>query len=138
MVNEITTAIAQKLSSFDGEVYIDHLPQGFTEPCFFILLLTMNTKQIIGDRYLLTCNYNVRYYSKAVRPARELGSVADRLWLALEYVKLPSGDMRGAELSCRIHDGVLHFFVQYDMFVLKKRAQEPYMRTLEQQQKLKE
>lgn len=142
MLNEVTTAISQKLDEVFGETYevhIDELPQGFTEPCFFILTLQATQKQIIGDRYFREHGFDIHYYPQAIEsPARELNEVADRLWMALEYIYLADGATRGTDMRRDIQDGVLHFFVNYNAFMIKQTESIPRMQTLKQRQKIKE
>lgn len=142
MVNEITIAISQRLDDVFGEdyeVHIDELPQGFTEPCFFILTLQATQKQIVSDRYFREHSFDIHYFPRdADCPARELNEVADRLWMVLEYIHLDDGPIRGTEMRRTIEDGILHFFVNYNAFMLKQSEPIPRMRTLKQTQKIKE
>lgn len=139
MLNNILAAISQRLDDvFCMEIYIDQLPQGFEEPCFFILTLRSNQKQIVGDRYYREHSFDVHYFPKSQHcPAREINEIADRLFMALEYVPLPDGLARGTDMRREVQDGVLHFFVNYNVFVLKQNDPIPRMRTLRQVQKLK-
>lgn len=140
MVNEIITAISQRLcEAFDDpEIYIDKLPQGFDEPCFFIRALQAGQKQIIGDRYFRTHGFDMHYFpAERCNVAREINEVADRLWMALEYIDLPNGPMRGTQMRREVEDDVLHFFVNYDTFIFKVHDRGAKMRTLQQKQKIK-
>lgn len=142
MVNEITTAISQRLNDVFNqayEVHIDKLPQGFKEPCFFILTLQANQKQIVGDRYFRAHSFDIHYYPQVIEsPARELNEVADRLWMTLEYINLVDGPICGTDMRCTIEDDVLHFFVNYNSFMLKQRDPSSRMRSLKQTQRIKE
>lgn len=139
MIDDIITGIAQSIARYfsDCEIHIDKLPQGFQEPCFFIRPLSCTQKQIIGERYCRTHGFNIRYYPKSRNPAKELNAAADILCWALEYITLSNGEIRGTDMHYEFHDEVLHFFVNYDVFVFKKRDRGPFMRYLKQVQKIK-
>ena len=67
-----------------------------------------------------------------VQPSRELNRVADILMDGLEYITLGDGSLlRGNGRSHRTEDGVLTFFVSYNMFIMKPEPQEEPMEGLE-------
>lgn len=141
MVNEIRAAIAECLDGLvpEAEIYMGDIAQGFTGPCFFILASSSEQKQVIKDRYVRQHVFDVQYFPRdTYLPAAELGKAEALLWMALEYVELADGPIRGTEMRTQIMDGVLHFFVQYDVFVMKKQKQLPVMEKLRQVQKIKE
>ena len=51
----------------------------------------------------------------------EAYSLIDKLFDELEYVRMLNGDLiRGTDMHAEIEDGVLHFFVNYNLFLIKK------------------
>ena len=123
MLNEIMNAISQKIRSVFGseyKIYFDEIAQGFKEPCFFISLLQANQKQIIGNRYFREHFFDIHYYPKSTAGiTREVNEVTDKLLMALEYISIGGDLIRGTKMKHEVHDDVLHFFVNDDVFVKK-------------------
>ena len=60
------------------------------------------------------------------------GAVTERSRLSLIHISLEDGSLlRGTGRSHRTEDGVLTFFVSYNMFVMKPESQEASMEGLE-------
>jgi hypothetical protein len=56
-----------------------------------------------------------------------MNAIADRLYDALEYISIGEDLLRGSNISHELIDGVLHVYVEFNMFVLKKTAAEELM-----------
>lgn len=57
-------------------------------------------------------------------------SVAERLFVALEYIPMVDGlPLRGMSMKFKTIDGVLHFFVNYNPIVIQPKEENP-METL--------
>lgn len=130
MVNEILTGISVKLNQVFGEgyeIYGDSdVVQGLTEPCFFIAILQPSQSKLIGQRYFREHPFDVQYFPKESRNNIELHDVASELFEALEYITLLSGDLvHGTSMEYEIVDGVLHFKVNYNMFLRKEAKLDP-------------
>lgn len=138
MVNNIMDAISIKLDSefnadSDGyRIYADtDIIQDLEEPCFFIAVLQPSQKPYIMGRYYRAHPFDVHFFPATNYDNTELTGVADRLFEVLEYVTMTNGDMlRGTDMNYNIEDGVLHFFVSYNMF-LKTENTEESMETLD-------
>ena len=50
---------------------------------------------------------------------------------ALELISVDGNTVRGTVMHSEFVDDVLHFFVNYDMFVYKGQTKEPAMETVE-------
>lgn len=120
-INDVVNAIAIKLHETFGEgytIYTESIEQGFQEPCFFIVLLEPNIKQMIGNRYHKALPFDIHYFGQGSIDAY---NTADKLMTNMEYIKCLNGDLlRGTKMSANLVDGVLHFFVNYNMFVIKE------------------
>lgn len=135
MLNDIMDAVTRRLDELFGEghtIYTDAVEQDLKEPCFFVQFLEPSEKPMIGQRYFRQADMCVQYFhSDTPQPSRELNQVADILMNGMEYITLASGDLlRGTGRSHRVEDGVLSFFVSYNMFVVKKQAKEEPMETI--------
>lgn len=132
MVNEIITGISQAIFSEFGDsckIYDENVKQGFKEPCFFIAQISSSESQRLGSRYHRPSLWDIHYFPKNGRAeAREVG---ERLLCALEYIELPDGPVRGTKMEYRLEDDVLHFFVNYDLFIYKVTEPDENMDDLE-------
>lgn len=134
MLGDIITGIAKALGAAFGSeyrVYENDVQQGMTEPCFFIAALRPEQTQLLGDRAIWRNPFDIQHFPKEPGTNAELYSVAARLMYALRYITLPGGDLlRGRSISYETVDGVLHFFVSYNMIVNIPR-ELPVMETLD-------
>lgn len=135
MTNDIIKGIASALKGTFGsgcDVYAEDIPQNFTEPCFSILHVMSDRSAKLPNRYLSRNKFDVHYFPKSEHQAKgEMRSVGESLFLTLEYINVLDNLCRGTKMSYEIIDGVLHFFVNYDMYVAKETEREPDMTTLE-------
>jgi len=131
MINNIVNAISIKLNLVFGDAYtkyIESIEQGLQEPCFFIKLLTSDQTQIIGKRYFRQQPFDIHYFPSTEDANAEMLNIADSLNDALEYITLENGDvLHGTKLNGEIIDGVLHFFANYNLYVIKTEVVADYM-----------
>lgn len=125
MLNKIIDGISLKLNQVFGdgyEIYGDtDILQGLKEPCFFIAILNPSHKKLIGQRYFREYPFNIQYFPKNEEDNIELNEVASELFDALEYIPLSDNDsVRGTAMNYTIVDGVLHFMVNYNVFLRKE------------------
>lgn len=133
MLDDIITGIAKALGATFGDafrVYENDVKQGLTEPCFFIAALRPEQTPLLGDRAIWRNPFDIHYIPKGGGTNAELYHVAEHLMFGLRYITLPNGDMlRGTSISYEVVDGVLHFFVHYNM-VVNIIKEHPAMETL--------
>ena len=126
MYNKLIEGIANALHDSFGEditVYINGVPQGFKEPCFFIAPISFSRRKMISSLYDTRNSFDIHYFP-AERKA-ELLSAADKLMCEMEYIKLENGDLlRGIDMNFNIVDNVLHFFVRYDFHIMEEKEYE--------------
>ena len=134
MVNDLIDAISIKLNQVFGDgkrIYSETVKQGLQEPCFFIAVLNPLQTQMIGNRYFRQHPFDIHYFPAVQDNTNELQEMASNLFDALEYITLTNGDLvRGSEMHYEVVDGVLHFFVDYNMFVNKVEVPADNMETL--------
>lgn len=123
MVNKLIDGLSLKLNQFFGDgfsIYSEETEQGFQRPCFFITILSPSQKNLIGNRSLRQYPFDIRYYPTIQGNNNELQSTASSLYEALEYVQLIDDDLiRGTKMYHEVVDGILHFYVNFDMVVTK-------------------
>ena len=74
---------------------------------------------------------DIHYFPTSGRNNTELFTVAGDLMECLEFITLPNGDvLHGTSMSYEVQDGVLHFFVNYNL-TLRRETEETAMETLE-------
>lgn len=61
---------------------------------------------------------------------KECYAVAERLFSCLEYLEVNGERTRGTRMRYEITDGILNFFVNYDMFVRRIEEPVPVMETV--------
>lgn len=142
MLNQIISGISSALTAaFGGEaaVYSEGTGQGDHAPCFFIVPLSPTQTQIIGNRYRLEHPFDIRYFPGEVQEREsKMNGVAEKLMLVLEYVETEAGLLRGTKMHYEKTDGVLHFFVNYNMHVRRDIPKEDPMNELTAESGLKE
>ena len=131
MINSIIAGISIALNQEFGDGcknYTEEVKQGLEEPCFFISCIHPTHKLLRGRRYLQENMFCIQYFPQDKRQANEeCNAVADRLFFCLEYVTVTGDLVRGTKMRSEIVDGVLNFFVNYDMFVYKMSESVPAM-----------
>jgi hypothetical protein len=134
MLNETTIGIAQKLNQVFGdgyEIHIDEIGQGLKEPCFLIVNLKGGQEQEIGTLYNRDQSFDIHYFPKDKKKiTREVNDIADTLNMELEYITVGGNLVRGTEMKHETVNGVLHFFVNYDIRVRKVVEPDEFMGTI--------
>lgn len=135
-IDEVKASLVKRLDELDSQipVHTEQIKQGFKEPAFFVLLLNSAQDREVDRRYRRALLFDVHYFpSKGSKPNAECHSMADRLYEALEYVSTPSGLVRGSRMRHEVVGGVLHFFISFDLQLLRQKAVEPKMQTIDQE-----
>lgn len=134
MVNELIKGVSIKLNATFGdgyEIYVKDVKQGLKEPCFFIAVLQPERRPMLGPRSFQTNPFDIHYFPEDETDNGEMIGVAERMMDALEMITLLNGDLiRGTNRKYEIVDGVLHFFVNFNMHLIKPVDATP-METLD-------
>lgn len=127
MLNEIIRGISIKLNSVFGDgyaIYQDDVAQGLEEPCFFIAVLKPEWSPLLGRRAMMRNPFVVQYFPTDSGQNEEMYQVADRLMEALEFIILLNGDLlHGTDMNYEVADGVLHFFIHYNLPLIRPEEQ---------------
>ena len=128
MINKIIDGICEALhSEFGYEIYTETIEQGLQEPCFSVLCLNPAVEQVLGVRYFRTNQFCVHYFPSSAEKRSECGSVMERLFNALEIITVDGDFVRGSDIHSEMDEGVLHFFINYNMYVYKETEEPPIM-----------
>lgn len=140
LTNEITDGIGKALSKeFPGcEIYQNDVEQGLTEPCFFIMPLTVSRVQMVGARWRQDMPFQITYIPEFGRENRNMNEIAARLYLALNFVEGNGGNLHhGYQMRHEIVDDTVQFSVNYTAFLILP-DDIPEMEQLKQETTLKE
>lgn len=135
IVNEILYAVTRRLNELYPEypIYTDSVEQGLEEPCFFVNILEPSRKTMLGGRSYQQNGFCIQYFPEDLpQRSEELNAVADCLMDEMEFITLQDGShLRGSGRSYRVADGVLSFFVSYNLFLIRKEEKEDTMKEIE-------
>lgn len=130
MINKIIDGISVAINAEFGddyEIYTESVEQGLNEPCFSILCLNPTNEQFLGRRYFRKNQFCIHYFPKSEEKNKEINEVRERLFECLELVTVDGDLCRGTNMSSETSNGVLSFFVNYDMFMYKMQEGTPTM-----------
>jgi hypothetical protein len=130
VIQSIIDGICRKLKSEFGDgfrIYTESIKQGLSEPCFYIQALEPASTQFFGKRYFRRHPFIIQYFPESGRPKEECNKVQEKLYLALEHIAVNGDLTRGEKMHGEYSDGVLNFFVNYDMFVYVKGGEPDKM-----------
>lgn len=132
MIKKIMEGISIKLNQVFGDgvqIYLDGATkEELKEPYFSILLLSLAQKDMIGTRKFRSNSFDIHYFPEIKGSNLELQGMASNLYEALETITLTNGDLiRGTKMNHDVVDGVLHFFINFDMYVKKVTVPEDKM-----------
>lgn len=132
MINSVIDAVSRALNGEFGddyEIYCEEMEQGLKEPCFFITIIEASVQPYPGKRYIRRNQLCLQYFTSSTAKNVECEETAIRLEECLEYINLDGGQIRGTDMSHKVHEGVLNFFVNYNMFV-KRIENDEQMKSL--------
>ena len=140
MINKIIDRISVAIGSTFGdshEIYTESVEQGLKEPCFSILCLNPTVQQFLGKRYFRANQFCIHYFPSSKEPRLECSSVMETLFHILETITVDGDLVRGTKMNGEIVDGVLSFFVNYDMYVYKSEESNTMMESVSHNTDLK-
>lgn len=133
MINAIIKSISIALNGEFGndyKIYTEEVSQGLKEPCFFVFCINPTNQLFFGKRYFRTNQFCIQYIPSTRKKRVESNEVADRLYLCLELIAVDGDLVRASKMRYEMVDGILNFFLNYDLFVYHKE-QIDLMETIE-------
>ena len=134
MINKIIDGISMAINAEFGddyEIYTEDITQDLEEPCFSILCLNPTVEQFLGRRYFRSNQFCIHYFSSSEDKRFECNEIMERLFKCLEIITVDGGLIRGTSIHSEFSEGVLHFFVNYDLFTYKPKEDETQMESME-------
>jgi hypothetical protein len=114
------------------KVYGEEIEQGFEAPAFFVKLLSASHTKELGPRYMRTHSFDVHYFPLDGQN-EDAHDMAEKLYEALEVIEYNGVQYRGTNMNHEIVDSVLHFFVDYNVYVRRITPEVPMMQNMEQE-----
>lgn len=140
MLNKTYTAISQALVlAFDDayEVLIDLPDETRNTPYFYITIMNPSQIPMLTNQYQRIQPFEIQYFPKGKSYTRECMEVAEKLFEVLEYIMIDGNLVRGSDLNCKLEEGVLYFYVQFNLVVLKQ-TEDSFMQEIKAKLGLKE
>lgn len=125
MINKIIDGISEAINSEFGDTYnifTESVEQGLVEPCFSILCLNPTNNLFRGKRYYRENKFCIHYFPSTDEKNIECNSVLERLYNCLERITVDEDLVNGTNMNSEIVDGVLNFFINYNIFVYKQES----------------
>jgi len=131
MIKKIIDGILAALSEEFGDeytLYTESVMQGMKEPCFFVQCLNPTEELFFWKRYFRQNQFCIQYFPEdKMHGKQECYAVGERLLSCLEYLDVSGDLVMGTKRKYEVVDGILHFFVNYDLFVYKVAESVPVM-----------
>ncbi len=137
MISKITASISRAIFGEFGEgynIYTEDTEQELEEPCFFIQCINPKISLFRGKRYLRENQFAIQYFPESKEYRQECLSIIDRLYSALRLIDYEGRRLRGVGVDTIINDGVLTFYINYNIFVDEKPEDIEKMRILIQKE----
>lgn len=136
MINEMIEAISAALNGKFGdeyEIHMEELEQGLEKHCFFIFCVNHASERLQGERYSWTNQFCIQYFPKGREKQCECNGVAERMLKCLKYVTVEGDDrpIAGIKMNYEVVDGVLNFFVNYNLFTTEYQKKDDEMDKVE-------
>lgn len=137
MINSIIESISVSLDAEFGSrynIYREEKRQGLKEPCFFILCINPTNRLFLNKRYFRTNQFCIHYFPEHDgNKNEECHETAERLFHCLEWLEVDGDPVMGTKMRYEIDEGILHFFVNYDLFVRKVGEPIPHMEEISEE-----
>ncbi|MCM1234109.1 MAG: hypothetical protein NC489_28740, partial [Ruminococcus flavefaciens] len=79
----------------------------------------------IGTRRLQKNSFVIQYFPEPEKDRKgECYSVGEKMFECLEVIRVDGFFLRGTEMKFEFEDGILHFFVDYNVFTRKVEQKE--------------
>lgn len=138
MINKIISGISKAINEEFGddyEIYEEEIEQGLKEPCFSIVCVNPTNELFRQTRYFRQNQFCIHYFPSSKNKRTECQEVLERLYSALEYIEIEEtfekntikSKTMGTKMNGEFDEGVLHFFINYDMYVNKIEEKETSM-----------
>lgn len=121
ILNDIITGIAEAIGEEFSEgykIYTENVEQGLVAPCFSVVCVSPLSRRFLGRRHYKENKFCIHYYAGTSDARGECLEVFDRLVNCLRRISVSGDLINGGEITAEgPEDGVLHVFVNYNLFM---------------------
>lgn len=141
MTEDIIKAVCAAIYSEFGEgytIYTEAVAQNAQVPCFFVICTQPKLNHWMCSEYYQEIPIVVQYLPQNTENYRsECEDVFERLSLNLDTISFEDSCVHGTDTRGEIIDGVLNFYVDYEMMVYKNTEPKARMEKISFTQELK-
>lgn len=139
---DIVKSISKALKAAfpEAKIYGEEVKQGLKPPTFTIFSMNTEQQTYPSERYLRINPFVIHYFPVSTTKTRaECAEVAEQMMWTLRYIELEENEppLRGTKMHHEFSDDVLHFFVNYDIFLRRVETTDP-MEKLHEEHLLRE
>lgn len=149
MINKVIDGISKAINEEFGddyEIYTEEIEQGLKEPCFSIVCINPTNNLFRQNKYFRQNLFCIHYFPSSKEKRLECQQILEKLYLILEYIDIEEvfegvktiNKTMGTEMNGEYSDGVLNFFVNYDMYVNKLEEKTTSMNSFDYNTDVKE
>ena len=133
VIDGVIAAIRTEYDVAQYKIYTETVEQDIKQPCFFVMCLSPHSQKqtaVRSRRYYLV---EVTYFPQSEEtPVQECAQVYEELVDCLTDISVEKVVVHGDEISGNVVDGLLHFQITYDLFLLKREETEAMEECTEQ------
>ena len=140
-ISAILDGISRKLAGTFPGVPVSGDSQtgvGLEHPAFFVAVLKPSRLPGLGPWYRAVNPFDVQYFPAEEGSSAELLAVGEQLMDTLGSITVQGNPVRGTKLSYEMTDGMLHFFVHYNITGRRAIPDDPAMGTADVVTEIKE
>lgn len=127
-INSIRTSINNQLNKifnisndYNIKIYDEEIKQGLKTPAFFVKVLKISHDHLIDKRYKRYHSFDIHYFvSDSYKRNYEVNNIAELLYRNMELLQFQDFYIRGHNMSHEYFEGILHFFIDYDLHLFSK------------------
>ena len=90
--------------------------------------------QKLAKQYKRSHSFDITYLPGSASTMDEVDVIAEQLYRYLEYIEVSGSLIHALSMRHEIIEGIFHFFIDYDFYVVKEKSIQVKMQKLEQEE----
>lgn len=122
-LDSITVALYKKFGD-PYKYYVEDVEQNADKPCFLVGTLNPLIRSTSAVKYHRTFPIVIHYFTdkeNTIDAKKDCYNVAENILEAIEYLPVKDCIVRGEDIEWEIVDGVLQFFITYNVDTIKEK-----------------
>ena len=138
MLPAVTKAVSGSIPNI--AVYNERPTQNAPKEYLFVSQINREQTPDNGRFFNRFYFFDIRYHpnDKVMTQYKRFTQIIEELTEALTYIETEDQPVKASTMRSEIQDGVLHFFVDYPVRVIRQKAPVPNMEELELEENIKE